>query len=87
MRIFGYEIIIRKYQEVAPPKEVPTPKPAVKKEPQKKRPKKCGVMDKVNYTREEAALAEERIKNPYVRKYKCEFCEWWHMTHKRLKNG
>jgi hypothetical protein len=66
--------------------EVKVKKP-VKTEPD--RIEKCFVMDKFMFTREQATKKCEEIKkgkSQYLRKYCCEFCGHWHLTHhKRYK--
>lgn len=78
--------------EVAPPPK-PTPPPLKKPvEPQAPRktrvPYKCIQTGKRCYaTREYAAAQKDRLAgntaNGYLRIYVCEFCNYWHLTHKK----
>lgn len=49
--------------------------------------KKCYQTRKVCFTREEAEQRKEELKkqtqDKFLRIYCCEFCMWWHLTHKR----
>ena len=73
----GYELIFRKVRVFAPPVKKPV------KKKKKQRREKCLYKDKTKYTREDAAEAMKHIKNPQIRIYCCEFCQMWHLTHKK----
>lgn len=76
----GYELIFRKI----PVRPIQTPKKR-KKEP-KPKIQKCIVHGKRMFTREQAALEAKATKNPQIRIYCCEFCQMWHLTHKKHYN-
>ncbi len=80
----GYDISIEKLvEELKEEFNQPQPAPKARKE-KKPRKQKCMYREKVCYTREEAAEAVMHIKNPQIRIYCCEFCNTWHLTHKKL---
>lgn len=74
----GHELIFRK---LLPPKELK--KIHLREEGRKKGWRICPVMAKRMMTREEAVQERDKPKVPYLRIYMCEFCNWWHLTHKR----
>jgi predicted hydrocarbon binding protein len=79
LKVFGHEIIIRK---ALPVKEVL--KRVKKEQGRAKGWRMCPTMAKRMMTREQAV--EQRDKKPeYLRVYMCEFCNTWHLTHKRNK--
>lgn len=45
--------------------------------------KMCPTMGKRMLTREQAVEQRDKIKASYLRIYMCEFCNWWHLTHKK----
>ncbi len=79
IKLFGFEIIVRKIVPVTPQVIVPVV-------PKKKKVyrKKCLYREKVMYTREDAVEAMKKIQNPQIRIYCCEFCQHWHLTHKKF---
>lgn len=80
-------IIPEKEVPIIPEKKVLPPqqkKPPKKKTPFKKFPK-CIQTDKTSYNEERAKREAIRMTNPgqTIRAYPCEFCSYWHLTHKR----
>lgn len=53
----------------------------------KKYNKKCFVTNKVSHTESEARDLSKIKTNKYlkIRPYKCPYCEFWHVTHKKDK--
>lgn len=47
--------------------------------------KKCTTADKIMFTEDLAKLKADRlsIKGRYMRAYRCQFCNAWHLTHKK----
>lgn len=71
---------------VVPPKPTPKPLPQAPRHPRV--PHKCVQTGKRCYaTREYATAQKERLAkntaNGYLRIYVCEFCNYWHLTHKK----
>lgn len=72
----------------APPAPVQRVAPPRVKPPRQKLPPKCMQTGKRSYASREIA-ARERDKlvhntvNGYLRIYTCEFCGYWHLTHKK----
>lgn len=80
-KLFGYEFIVRKF---VPLKEI---RRHIKKEEGKKKGyRMCPVMAKRMMTREQAVEQRDRTKAAYIRVYMCEFCNTWHLTHKKKFN-
>lgn len=72
------------------PKKKPTPPVQIEKKPEKPQRKKlghCFVTDKTMYeeslARQESERMKRRTPNNYLRAYRCQYCEAWHLTHKR----
>lgn len=79
IKFLGFELRLRRTPVIEE-----TPVPTVKEKPQEK-PKiqKCTYRDKRMFTREQAAAERDAIKDPRIRIYCCEFCQHWHLTHKK----
>ena len=75
---FGYEFIVRK---ALPIKEVT--KRNAKAKGRAKGWRMCPVMAKRMMTREQAVEQRDKTKSLYIRIYMCEFCNTWHLTHKK----
>lgn len=45
----------------------------------------CVIMGKVNRTEKQAKARAAKPGGIKLRAYKCEFCPWWHLTHKKQK--
>jgi hypothetical protein len=85
----GYELILQRIPP--PPEPLPVidengPKMAKPKKQSRPRIRKCPVMDKRMFTREQAAAERDQIRKPNIRIYCCEFCNAWHLTHKKFIN-
>lgn len=82
--IWEYFFPPKKIEVAIPVKEVPKPKPL---KPKKPKIKKCMITDKVMYTREDAVKKRDELRvnriDRYLRAYLCQFCGWWHLTHKK----
>lgn len=81
-----WQLITGRREEKAPEPVAPIappPPPPVKPKPVKL--KRCPVMDKLMFTREQAAVARDRRMkaqpNVHLRIYCCEYCSTWHLTH------
>lgn len=82
IRFLGYELIFQRNLLEPVSRPLPRhPKPVKQKKP---RIKKCPTMDKRMFTREQAAKERDQIKKPNIRIYCCEFCNTWHLTHKKV---
>lgn len=57
-----------------------------KKRITRQRQRTCPVMGKIGRTEQGAKEAAKRNPLQRLRAYKCEFCEDWHITHKKRKN-
>lgn len=77
-KVLGYEVIIRKW---VPIKEIAKAQKIQKAKKHKYR--LCYVMYKRMMTREQAVVQRDKTKAPYIRIYMCEFCNLWHLTHKK----
>ncbi len=82
--LFGKEvepepIKVRGISKTIPVIKLHTPKP--------KKFQKCPILHKVSRTESNARNAAKLKSNSFqkIRPYKCEFCEWWHLTHKHNK--
>ena len=78
VKLFGYEFIVRKWK----------PAREIKKEQEKQKAREqgyrlCHTMLKRMMTREQAVQMRDKTKAPYLRIYMCEFCNTWHLTHKK----
>lgn len=68
-------------EEKEPPPVIPPPVKVFKKKTQPPRKKgKCIQTDKLCRLE---CTAKERAAQLKLRAYKCEFCDFWHLTHKR----
>lgn len=85
--------IFKRKQEITKPPTKVKPKRVRKKRRKKKRnkrPHKCAIVNKVRYkdkakaVKQSERLASNTINN-YLRVYKCEFCNDWHLTHHRRR--
>lgn len=78
IKVFGYEVLIRK---ALPAREVVK---RTKKEQGRARGwRMCPTMAKRMMTREQAVEQRDKTKAPNIRIYMCEFCNTWHLTHKK----
>jgi hypothetical protein len=72
---------------------IPTPpppsiviKPRLPQRPFTPKIRKCVQMDKFMYTREQAVINRDKLRGKNLRIYMCEYCNTWHLTHRKFKN-
>lgn len=72
--------------------ELPLYKVKSRKHVHKKRitklPPKCLIMNKISYTETRVKKQAEKVSKRVgtkLRAYKCEYCDYWHLTHKSNK--